>query len=325
MSNTYIIIKKDSTLNNPKCHELLNIYFKNNYNILYLSYNDTLNFLYNNWQNQDIKIFFYTFNNIDDYENNLLDFIQINIFYCKIFFILNDWWKIPDSHQIKQNNFIEKIYNATNYKVITYSNNIEQLNSYFNKKLDMYKENILHINLWSSYSTAFTTFNTNPIDKILLSGNANYCYPEREIMLNINNVIYYTYNIDDITTFNDNYNKELNKYIACFTSSVHIYNETEKKYKNTNMILLKTFEILASGSLLLMPLTEEVYLQKIGIINGENCILLDFDKCLNEQINNILDINNRININKIRYNGYLHAKNNLTTDKKFNEFILLIN
>jgi hypothetical protein len=73
-----------------------------------------------------------------------------------------------------------------------------------------------------------------------------------------------------------------------------------------------------------MPLNEEIYLEKIGIKNGYNCILLDFDKCLNEQISLILDINNRTNINKIRHNGYLHVKNNLTTDKKFNEFKFLI-
>ena len=328
MSNTYVILKENSNIINEKCHDLLNIYFKNNYNVLYLSCNNSINFLCNNSQNKDIKIIFNILEEIDDaedYKNNLLDFIQSNIFYCKIFFILFDWWKIRDDNHIKQNIFMEKIYNANNYKVISYSNNIEQLNSYFNKNFNTYKENILHINLWSSYNTSFINFNENPIEKILLSGATSFYYPERITMLNINNVIYYEYNNNDITSFNNNYNQELNKYIACFTSSVYIYNETENRIKNTNLILLKTFEILASGALLLMPYSEEIYLQKIGIINGENCILLDFDKCLNEQINNILNINNRININNIRYNGYLHAKNNLTTDKKFNEFNALIN
>jgi hypothetical protein len=82
---------------------------------------------------------------------------------------------------------------------------------------------------------------------------------------------------------------------------------------------------LASGALLLMPLSEEKILINHCIINNLNCILLDFDKCLNNQVNNILDISNRNNINKIRYNGYKHAKNNLTTDKKFIEFNNLIN
>jgi hypothetical protein len=94
---------------------------------------------------------------------------------------------------------------------------------------------------------------------------------------------------------------------------------------NTNMILLKTFEILASGSLLLMPLTEEKYLSEIGLINKVNCILLDFEKDLNEQINDILNINNRDYVNNIRYNGYIHAKNNLNTENKFNNLKYLLN
>ena len=91
------------------------------------------------------------------------------------------------------------------------------------------------------------------------------------------------------------------------------------------MILLKTFEILASGSLLIMPLSEEKFLAEIGIINQENCILIDFDKDLNEQIISILDINNRDYINNIRYKGYVHAKNNLNTEIKFNNLKCLLN
>ena len=62
-----------------------------------------------------------------------------------------------------------------------------------------------------------------------------------------------------------------------------------------------------------MPLTEEKFLAETGIINNENCILIDFNNDLNEQINNILNINNRDYINNIRYKGYMHAKNNLNT------------
>lgn len=323
MRNTYVIIKKDCLIRNLKCHDLLNIYFKNEYSVLYLSYDETIKFIYEN-NKENIKIIYYTFNSIDNYDLDLINFIKNTDILSNIYFFLEDWWKIPDSHQVIQNSLMDTIYNATNYKVITGINNIEQLNSYYNKDYTIYKKNILPFNCWSSYKSSFIDFNENPIEKVFLSGHTNICYPEREILRNKNNVFYYTYNTNDIHTFNNNYNKELNKYIACFTSSVHIYNETEQKFKNTNIILLKTFEILASGSLLLMPLNEEIYLEKIGIKNGYNCILLDFDKCLNEQISLILDINNRTNINVIRQNGYLHAKNNLTTDKKFNEFNLLL-
>lgn len=300
--------------------DLLNIYFKNKYNILYLSYDETIKFIYEN-NKESTKIIFHTFNSIDNYDLDLINFIKSSDILCNIFFMLEDWWKISGSNQAIQNSLMDIIYKAINYKVITCINNIEQLNSYYNKDYSIYIKNILPFNFWSSYDSSFINFNENPIEKVFLSGYTDINYLERAIMHDINNVFYYTYNINDINSFNNNYNKELNKYIACFTSSVHIYNETEQKFKNTNIILLKTFEILAPGSLLLMPLSEEIYLEKIGIKNGYNCILLDFDKYLNEQINNILDINNRININTIRYNGYLHAKNNLTTDKNLMSLI----
>ena len=323
MGDTYVIIKKDCIIRNQKCRELLNVYFKNEYSVIYLSYDETIKFLCDH-NKENTKIIFYTFNSIDEYDLKVINFIQKSDILSNIFFILEDWWKIAGSHQVIQNSVMDIIYNAINYKVIAAFQNIEQLNSYYDKDYSLYIKNILPFNFWSSYNSSFIDFNENTIEKVFLSGHTDINYPERAIMRNINNVFYYTYNMSDIDSFNNNYNKELNKYLVSFTSSVHIYNESEKKMKNTNCILLKTFEILASGSLLLMPLTEEIYLQKIGIKNGYNCILLDFDKCLNEQINNILDTNNRININKIRYNGYLHAKNNLTTDKKFSEFNLLI-
>ena len=323
MGDIYVIIKKDCIIRNQKCRELLNIYFKNEYIVIYLSYDETIKFLCDH-NKENTKIIFYTFNSIDDYDFKVINFIQKSDILSNIFFILEDWWKIAGSHQVIQNSLMDIIYNAINYKVIAAIQNIEQLNSYYDKDYSVYTKNILPFNFWSSYNSSLMDFNENPIKKVFLSGHTDINYPERVIMRDINNVFYYTYNMNDINTLNNNYNKELNKYIACFTSSVHIYNETEKKFKNTNIILLKTFEILASGSLLLMPLSEEIYLEKIGIKNGYNCILLDFENCLNEQINNILNINNRTNIDTIRHNGYLHAKNNLTTDKKFNEFNLLL-
>lgn len=259
---------------------------------------------------------------MDLFEINLMNYIKnnINIKYT-IYFILFDWWIINFPGHENQNNFISNIFKATNYKVITFAYNLNQLNNFYNKDFNPYKNNILHINLWSSYNNSFSDFNNNPIKKILLSGEiGEKHYPERKLMLSLNNIEHYTYNMNDVNNTNNNYNKVLNSYIACFTSSVYIYNETEQKMVNTNMILLKTFEILASGSLLLMPISEDIYLQKIGIINKENCILLDFNKDLNEQISFILDIENLNYINNIRYNGYLHAKKKLNSHNKFIEF-----
>ena len=321
--NVYVLFNKNNSIFNSKSSDLLTIYFKKYYNIFYMDFNEAKDFINNN-NNPYIKIIFYVNNDFNDYyEINLMNYIKKNTIYCKIYFITYDFWSVSNLQSI----FILDIFNAYNYKVLTFAT-VEELNSFHNKNYNNYKNNIITINLWSSYKLAFIEFNNNPINKILISGNtAVQHYPERELMKSVNDTFIYEYNNNDIDNkiINNNYNKILNNYICCFSSSVYIFNQTENKYINTHCVLLKTFEILASGSLLLMPISEKIYLEKINIINGENCILLDFDKCLNEQVNNILDINNRINLNRIRYNGYLHAKNNLTTNKKFNEFNALIN
>ena len=127
------------------------------------------------------------------------------------------------------------------------------------------------------------------------------------------NVEHYQYNYGDLNNIN-NYNLKLNEYIACFSSSV---------YTNLNVILLKTYEILAAGSLLVMPITEEIYLQKIGLYNMQNCYLIDFTKDIQQQINNIFA---KINTtNKIRLNGYYYAKSNFTSFNKFIEINKIIN
>jgi hypothetical protein len=333
MSNTYVILKNNYNIYNLKAHELLTIYFKEHYIILYLNYEEIVNFLnINNLENN--KIIFYVDNKMDLYEINVMNYIKSNNnIKSTIYFILFDWWKINFGGHENQNNFISNIFYANNYKVITFAYDVNQLNNFYNKDFNLYKNNILHINLWSSYNNSFSNFNNNPIKKILVSGQIyEIHYPERTQMLSLNNIEHYTYNMNDINNniinnnnnINNNninnYNTVLNNYIASFTSSVYIYNETEQKMVNTNMILLKTFEILASGSLLLMPISEDIYLRKIGIINKENCILLDFNKDLNEQISFILDVDNINYIDNIRYNGYLHAKNNLNSRNKFIEF-----
>ena len=316
--NTYIILKKNINLYNLKAHSILNKYFLLNYNIINLDECETIEFIINN--NTNIKIILYFDNQIDNYHINVMNFIKNNIIKPSIYIIVFDWWKINFPGHDAQNYVISNIFKAINYKVITFAYNIEQLNDFYNIDFSQYKDNIIHINLWSAYDLAFIEFNNNPIEKVLISGQIyEIHYPERSKMLLMNNIESYNYNKFDIDSQNNNYNKILNNYLCCFTSSVYIYNNTQNKMVNTNMILLKTFEILASGSLLIMPLTEEIYIGKIGLINNENCILLDFNNDVTEQLNNILDINNRTHINNIRYNGYLHAKNNLNTENKFNE------
>lgn len=326
MTQTNIILKENYNTFNSKCDDLLNIYFRENYNILHFNSDTAIQFIINN--NFDhINIIFYINNTIDTYELNIMNYIQNNNIYCKIFFILIDWWKIPPPGNYEvQHNFISNIFKATNYKVVTFSYDIYQLSSFYNIDFTPYQHNIIHLNLWSSYNLSFVDFNHSPIQKVLISGRIfQLHYPERTMMLGASRIEFYDYNNGDVQTLNNNYNKILNNYIAAFTSSVYIFNESTQQIENTHMVLLKTFEILGSGALLISPISEELYLQKFGIINGVNCILFDFNNNLDHQIDYILDPNNIEHINSIRYNGYLHSRNNLNSYNKFIELKNLLN
>jgi len=322
-NNVYVIFNKNnSSIVNSKAKDLLTIYFKKYYKIFYMDFDEVIDFINNN-NNSNIKIIFNINNDFKDYfEINLMKYIKNNTIYCNIYFITEDFWPVSNLQSI----FILDIFNAYNYKVLTYAT-VEQLNSFHNKNYNNYKNNIININLWASYKLAFIEFNNNPINKILISGNiAEQHYPERYLMKSVNDTIIYQYNNNDNDNKilnNNNYNKILNNYICCFTSSVYIFNKTENKYKNTHCVLLKTFEILASGSLLLMPISEEKYLEKFNIINGVNCLLIDFEKNLNDQVQLIIN-QKKDYIDKIRYNGYLHSINNLNSYNKFLEFKKII-
>jgi hypothetical protein len=199
MTETNIILKQNYNKFNSKCDDLLNIYFKENYNILYFNYDQSIQFIINN-NFENINIIFYINNTIDDYEIYIMNYIKNNNILCKIYFILIDWWKIPPPGNYEvQHNFISNIFKAINYKVITFSYDIYQLNSFYNIDFTPYQHNIKHINLWSSYNLSLVDFNYNPIQKILISGRIfPLHYPERTMMLETNNIEFYDYNNNDV-------------------------------------------------------------------------------------------------------------------------------
>ena len=115
--------------------------------------------------------------------------------------------------------------------------------------------------------------------------------------------------------------KYLNKYLACFASSVHPFTY------NTHYILAKVFEILGSGSLLVYPKREEEYMNKIGLFHMEHYYSIDLlknDTSIQNEIDFILDEKNRNLINKIRLSGHNYAKLNFNSEKKYNELINII-
>lgn len=312
----FVLNEKNYVLYNSKAHDILNIHFKE-FSNLYLNTNEGINFIKKH-NNPDTKILFY-FHNLTDFGIKILEFIKTAIIRCELVIFTFDWWiRTPTYHK----KFITTVFKADRYKVVTFANNINQLNEFHGVDYKLYLDNIIFINLWCCYNTSICTFNKKPIDKILLSGSISNAYPQRRKIKHLQNVCLYKYNNIDINEKNikgtNNYSSVLNRYLCCFTSSVTVTNVSGNS-GNTHMILLKVFEILASGSLLIYPLSEKKYIKKLGLFHNINCYLIDFSKNLQIQIDEILDPANRKKIDTIRHNGFEHAIKNLNSNIKFKE------
>lgn len=148
-------------------------------------------------------------------------------------------------------------------------------------------------------------FNTNPLNKILLSGAINQkYYPFREkvriLAQNKNNQIdilkplTYTFPPKH-EYFGKNYIKHLNQYLVGITCC---------STNTTPYLLNKFFEIPGSGALLL-AFDEHIkeQLNILGFIDGQNYISVN-NQNLTQKIDYVLDNKNRNIIDKIRKEGY---------------------
>jgi hypothetical protein len=88
---------------------------------------------------------------------------------------------------------------------------------------------------------------------------------------------------------------------------------------NTHLILLKYYEILASGSLLLCPKSEEKQLNNIGLYSDANCIICSMED-IEKIVSYITDEKNRGHIDVIRKAGQEHAINSLNGNIKYQQF-----
>ena len=305
------IEKKDIFLKNR------NIIFNKIKNIIYLTYSDSINFINNN---KNKTIIFY--GEYFEYHYNLAIYLNKNgnngnkIVFFPIDFWYFGWIKNP---KLKH---LQNIFKAKNYKVFCFCYNLEQLNKYHDFNYNEYKNNIIFENLWCCYKGSFIKYNENPIEKLLICGRiSNVCYPERYILSQLkkknHKIEIYEYNNNDYKNYN--FSKKLNNYLCCFSSSIYVQTRKNKKYINTNIILQKTFEILGSGSLLVCPKKEELYLKNIGLIHNKNCYLIDFTNNITQQIEYIFK--NKEKYNKIRKEGQIFAKENFNQDIKFKNII----
>lgn len=283
-----------------------------NYNLA-----DTKKFLLENKNNTDITILIRNCYSIcinnnklvtSTFFNELIPFIYKNIFNLKFIILTNDWWiRGPILHT----NMINIIFKPpSNINVLTFSSE-KVISKFHNVSYSSYKNNIHKLLHHTASEKNIQKYNKNPKNQISVFGNYNNdYYPLRnKILVDNPNVIKYGKLSMDIflATINDSF--------ACFTTSVNPFNFSTNKNESSNCILLKVFEILAGGSLLLYPKDEEQYLNEIGLYDKQNCWLIDMNKNIPEQCSYITDPNNRDELEKIRFAGYNHAITNLTTEK----------
>jgi hypothetical protein len=239
----------------------------------------------------------------------------------KIFcFNFADWWVNPgfeiSNPEVYFYNLNSFYYDRISYVVCT---DYKTLGFFLNKDLTKYKKNITSWDMHNCYDNCFVNLNNNPINKILLSGTIDYnCYPERYKLMKFNNVCIKERG-DNVWTDEKAYSQYLNQYICCFSTSNYPYNMTTNKYEYSSLILLKTYEILGSGSLLLSPLNQKNQLAKIGLIENVNCMFVDMsdDNKIQAKIDFILNEQNRKLIDNIRKNGQNHGRYYLSSKKKY--------
>jgi len=256
-------------------------------------------------------------------EVKILDYISqydSECFLLKIVFFIYDFWPKNIS---PYKDAMTRLIKVKNHYLFTFASDVERLSIIWNdNKIRERSHKIICDDLCCAYPLSFVEYNMNPKMKIALSGShTKLFYPERALMYDLSKQ---NKNIEVMAIKKESdsnmYSRRLSQYICCFATSVFINHTKESKIRSTNTIPMKVYEILASGSLLLYPRSEEKYLNEIGIYNNVNCILCDISEpSINKMIDYILDANNRKTIDNIRKRGQEHAEQNLNMDVRYQQ------
>ena len=314
---------------NIKSHDLITEYLTKHagYKLLTLNGKEAIDFIKkNNSRKTRLVIFNQDGNPKREFENTIISYLQSlnEKLLARVLIFTVDFWyyngKRASKHKYGKA-LLDKLFKTKTYKVVTLAPSIDSLSSFHNFDYGLYKSNIICNDFWSCYKSSFIEFNCSPCKKILLSGAVSQTqYPERYSLAKFSNVEkpQLKNGNSHTKTHNTLYNELLNKYLAGFASSVYVYNKSSGNTENTHLILLKTFEILASGALLIQPEIEVSYLKDVlGLVKGKHYLTIDFEKDnTQEQIDSILE---HSEINEIRKAGQDYAKENLTSEKKYLE------
>ena len=270
-----------------------------------LSNKEYLTKIQNIIKNNNIKLIFcvwaYLSKNQEKNIINILEGLNLNI---KILCHTHDFFRnLPKYHNLKK---------TKRYIEIGF---YDQINAF------SIPSNIIYPVMHCATNNFLKELNSNPINKILLSGRIVNIYPQRQEFYNYaikNEKKIYIKQHPGYFNKDDNYSNILNDYIACYYSSIHI-----PKLENNLVILAKAFEIPATGSLLLADESCKDSLKKVGFEENINYMTINKNN-YDKTIDFILDEKNRVIINEIRRNGQkliLENHTELARVKEINEIL----
>lgn len=265
--------------------------------------------------------------------------ININSYTEKMIKIINliDHINIPDNIQIyffttdpwinKNNkNYLQLLYNSNKINVIITILDIDDFKIHKdNIHTPIIKnKNILCYNLNHLFTDAIININNSPINKIALSGdNKKTGYPGRNkfhrIMTKYPDKYKRLKKIEsEYSQKNNNFNMRLHKYLCNYYDGVFNYNHS--------IPLMKIFEILGSGSLLVYNINQQPIFDKFKLIDGIHCMSININnkRSLIRKIDYILHPDNRNIIDKIRKQGQQYAIKNFSAKQKYEEFLSII-
>lgn len=214
--------------------------------------------------------------------------------------------------------YLKIVFKSQNIHLILNIENLDDMKIYRKEEYNY----LTNTNLYFSginYSYMSHPFNKNPINKICMVGDKrNNVYTERYLFDSYMSKYpeKYEYLPYDESLNSINFMKRLNNYICSFYSSHDIY--------HNSAILHKIFEILSSGSLLLVSYKDIKIMNLIKLEKNVHYIMLEKDEEIIKKIDYILNKENRENINKIRLSGQNYCTENLNAYFLYKKYINII-
>lgn len=307
----HVLIDTGKQCINIKAHYWLR-YFRENYTVVPCS-KETIKTVLDENNSEETVIVYYT-ESRDNAEFNAVLWKLLSTtptFLFKFIYFGFDFW------------YKDIMLFAANYTVVSFANT-QKLSVFQRRDCAAYAPNTVPYNLWCCYNGSFIPFNETPIMKLVVSGvTVQKYYPDRHAvcaaknMYGINDIAHLRYE-KNINASGNFYNRELNKYFAGFSSGVYI------RGANAQVLLLKTFEILAAGALLVMPLSEKPLLESIGLFHNKHCYLIDMSRPkIKGQLAHIF--RNKVFYTQVRKNGTEFARVHLSENNKMAELNALLN